>query len=84
MLVFMRAAIYARISTGEQQTLAMQIKKMKDYVKNRDWILTAEVEDVASGAKVRPKREELLKMARRREIDVICRLETRLLRQKPG
>jgi DNA invertase Pin-like site-specific DNA recombinase len=67
----MRTAIYARVSTGEQQTLSMQIKKMKDYVKNRNWTLTAEVQDVASGAKTRPKREELLKMARRREIDVI-------------
>lgn len=67
----MRTAIYARVSTGEQQTLSMQIKKMKEYVKNRKWTLTAEVQDVASGAKTRPKREELLKMARRREIDVI-------------
>lgn len=67
----MRTAIYARVSTGEQQTLSMQIKKMKEYVKSRKWILTAEVEDVASGAKTRPKREELLKMARRKEIDAI-------------
>ncbi len=68
---FMRTAIYARVSTGEQQTLSMQIKKMKEYVKNRKWILTAEVQDIASGAKTRPKREELLKMAIRKEIDAI-------------
>lgn len=67
----MRTAIYARVSTSDQQTLSMQINKMKDYVKSRDWTLTAEVEDVASGAKTRPKREELLKMARRREIDAV-------------
>ncbi len=67
----MRTAIYARVSTSDQQTLPMQIKKMRDYVKSRDWTLTAEVQDIASGAKTRPKREELLKMARRREIDVI-------------
>lgn len=67
----MRTAIYARVSTGEQQTLSMQIKKMKEYVKSRKWTLTAEVQDVASGSKTRPKREELLKMARRREIDAI-------------
>ena len=63
----MRTAIYARVSTGEQQTLSMQIKKMKDYVKHRDWTLTAEVEDVASGAKTRPKREELIKMESRKK-----------------
>jgi putative DNA-invertase from lambdoid prophage Rac len=35
------------------------------------WTVTAIVEDVGSGVKERPKREELIKMAKRREIDVI-------------
>lgn len=67
----MRVGIYARVSTIDQQTLPMQLEHMKDYVRNRGWILTAEVQEVGSGAKTRPKREELLKMARRREIDAI-------------
>jgi DNA invertase Pin-like site-specific DNA recombinase len=67
----MRVGIYARVSTHDQQTLPMQIKKMKEYIEHRDWTLTAEVEEVGSGAKTRPKREELLRMAKRREIDVI-------------
>ena len=49
----------------------MQLSQMKDYIKNRNWTLTVEVEEVGSGAKTRPKREELLQMARRREIDAI-------------
>lgn len=49
----------------------MQLGRMKEYIENRGWTLTAEVEEVGSGAKTRPKREELLKMARRREIDVL-------------
>ncbi len=49
----------------------MQLTKMKEYIESRKWTLTAEVEEVGSGAKTRPKREELLKMARRREIDAI-------------
>jgi DNA invertase Pin-like site-specific DNA recombinase len=68
---FMRVGIYARVSTHDQQTLPMQIQKMKEYIEHRGWTLTAEVEEVGSGAKTRPKREELLKMAKRREIDAI-------------
>lgn len=67
----MRVGIYARVSTQDQQTLPMQLTKMKEYIENRKWTLTVEVEEVGSGAKTRPKREELLKLARRREIDAI-------------
>jgi putative DNA-invertase from lambdoid prophage Rac len=67
----MRVGIYARVSTQDQQTLPMQLEKMREYLENRQWILTVEVEEVGSGAKTGPKREELLKMARRREIDAI-------------
>ena len=67
----MRVGIYARVSTHDQQTLPMQIGKMKEYIINRGWTLAAEVEEVGSGAKTRPKREELLRMAKRRDIDAI-------------
>lgn len=67
----MRVGIYARVSKQDQQTIPMQLEKMKDYIENRDWTLMKEVEEIGSGAKTRPKREELLKMARRREIDAI-------------
>ncbi len=67
----MRVGIYARVSTHDQQTLPMQLGKMKEYIINRGWTLTAEVEEVGSGAKTRPKREELVRMAKRREIDAI-------------
>lgn len=67
----MRVGIYARVSTHDQQTLPMQLEKMREYIENRKWKLTVEFEEVGSGAKTRPKREELVKMARRREIDAI-------------
>lgn len=70
-LFFMRVGIYARVSTHDQQTLPMQLRQMKEYVNNRNWTLTAEFQEIGSGAKTRPKREELLKMARRREIDAV-------------
>ncbi len=67
----MRVGIYARVSTIDQQTLPMQVEQMKQYIKNRNWTLTTDVQEIGSGAKTRPKREELLKLARRREIDVV-------------
>lgn len=67
----MRVGIYARVSTHDQQTLPMQLKQMKEYIRNRNWKLTTEVQEIGSGAKTRPRREELLKMARRREIDAV-------------
>lgn len=67
----MRVGIYARVSTQDQQTLPMQLEKMKEFAKVRGWTVTTEVEEIGSGAKTRPKREELLRMAKRREIDAI-------------
>lgn len=68
----MRAAIYARVSTADQQTLPLQLKRLGEYAASRSWVVTHQVEEQASGAKdARPKRAEILKAARRREIDVI-------------
>jgi DNA invertase Pin-like site-specific DNA recombinase len=49
----------------------MQLEKMKEYIRSRRWKLSAEFQEVGSGAKTRPQREELLNLARRREIDCI-------------
>jgi DNA invertase Pin-like site-specific DNA recombinase len=67
----MRVAVYARVSTHDQQTLGMQVDAMSAYIKNRGWHLAKSVEDIGSGAKERPGRESLLIAARRREIDII-------------
>jgi DNA invertase Pin-like site-specific DNA recombinase len=67
----MKVGIYARVSTHDQQTLPLQLKAMRQYVKQRKWKLVLQVEEVGSGSKQRPKREELLKAARRREADAI-------------
>lgn len=67
----MRVGLYARISTHDQQTLPMQISAMTDYVSRRGWETVLEVTDVASGATTRPRRAELMKAARRRELDAI-------------
>ena len=41
------------------------------YAKSRKWKVVLEVKEVGSGAKERPKREELIKAAKKREIDCI-------------
>lgn len=63
--------LYARVSTHDQQTLPMQMTAMRDYAKRRGWSVALEEKEVGSGAKTRPRREELLRAARRREIDAI-------------
>jgi len=67
----LRAGLYARVSTAEQQTLPLQISAMHEYADRRGWTVVASIEDVGSGAKERPKREELIKLAKRRQVDVI-------------
>ena len=67
----MRAAIYARVSTHDQNTIPMQIKKCREYAKARNWTVSHIMKDIASGAKQRPQRDDILKLARKREIDTV-------------
>lgn len=67
----MRVAIYARVSTHDQNTIPMQVKKCREYVKARNWAVTYIMKDIASGAKQRPQRDDILKLARKREIDTV-------------
>ena len=66
-----RAALYARVSTNDQQTLAMQNRAMQEYAARRGWIVALQIREVNSGAAKREAREKVLEAARRREIDVV-------------
>lgn len=66
-----RAGLYARVSTHDQQTLPMQLAAMREYAKKRGWEIAIEIKDIGSGATLRPKREDLLTAAKRREIDLV-------------
>ena len=66
-----RAGLYARVSTNDQQTLAMQNRAMREYAERRGWTITLQVREVNSGAARREAREKLLEAARRREIDLV-------------
>ena len=67
----MKMGLYARVSTYDQQTLALQRNAMVAYAQQRRGAIVAVVEDVGSGGNERLQREELMRAARRREIDAI-------------
>src|ERR1041385_7123815 len=66
-----RAGLYARVSTNDQQTLAMQNRAMREYASRRGWTITMQGREVNSGGAKREVREKILEAARRREIDVV-------------
>jgi len=66
-----RAGLYARVSTNDQQTLAMQNRAMREYAARRGWTITMQVREVNSGGAKREVREKVLEAARRQEIDVV-------------
>lgn len=69
----MRVAIYARVSTADQNP-AMQICELRDYCKRRGWTVADEYVDAAvSGVKEkRPQLDKLMADAHKRRFDVVC------------
>jgi len=67
----LRAGLYARVSTHDQQTLAMQMRALREYVVRRGWTVALQIRDIGSGAVERKAREQLMEAARRREIDAV-------------
>ena len=49
----------------------MHLEPKREYAAKRGWKVKHEIEEIGSGAKTLPKREELLKLARHRKVDVI-------------
>ena len=67
----MKAGLYARVSTHDQHSLQMQLEALRSYADQRGWEIVLQVEEVGSGARSRPKRQQLILAASRREIDVV-------------
>jgi putative DNA-invertase from lambdoid prophage Rac len=67
----LRVALYARVSTHDQQTLPLQIRALNEYAAKRGWTIAARIKEVGSGASQRELRTTLIAAARRREIDVV-------------
>ena len=67
----MRVAIYTRVSTSDQ-SVERQMRELKKYAESREWQIVCQAEETASGAsQKRPKREDILMLARKREVDAI-------------
>jgi putative DNA-invertase from lambdoid prophage Rac len=65
------AAIYARVSTADQ-TNAIQVRELKEYVERRGWEVAAIYQDQMSGAKAsRPGLDQLMADARLRRFDAV-------------
>jgi putative DNA-invertase from lambdoid prophage Rac len=69
--MYKRVAIYSRVSTQDQKTLEMQIKACEEYATARGWKVIHKISEIGSGTKKREKREDLLKLCRQRNIDVL-------------
>jgi putative DNA-invertase from lambdoid prophage Rac len=68
----MRAAIYARVST-EDQDCEIQLTNLRGYVKRWDWPAAAEYIEKLSGKErgKRPELDRLMSDARMKRIDVV-------------
>ena len=66
----LRAGLYARVSTNDQQALVMQMRALREYVA-RGRTVELQIRDVGSGAVERKPREQLMEAARRREIEAV-------------
>ena len=67
----MKIGCYARVSTHDQQTLGLQRDAMAAYAQQRGWSIVATITEVGSGARERRQRDQLMRAARRRELDAI-------------
>jgi DNA invertase Pin-like site-specific DNA recombinase len=67
----LRAGLYARVSTQDQQTIPMQTRALREYATRRGWMIALQVKEIGSGASPRERREQLLEAARRREVDIV-------------
>ena len=67
----LRVGLYARVSNQDQQTIPMQTRALREYAARRGWTITLQVKEIGSGASQRERREQLLEVDRRREIDVV-------------
>ena len=68
----MKAALYARVSRADQQTIPAQLSEMREYCARRSWSIVGEFEEHASGAKTdRAQRKELMCLVQRGKVEVV-------------
>src|SRR2546428_13790416 len=65
----LRAGLYARVSTHDQQTIPLQTRAMREYATRRGWRITLQVKEIGSGASQRERRGKKLEGARPPGVD---------------
>lgn len=67
-----RAAVYARVSTSDQNC-ELQVRELREYCERRGWLVAGEYVDTGvSGSKAcRPELDHLMQDARQRKIDAV-------------
>lgn len=66
-----RVAIYARVSTGHQDTLR-QVEELEGLAERSGYVVIEVVTETASGKRdTRPERKKIMALAQRREIDAV-------------
>lgn len=66
-----RVAIYARVSTGHQDT-QRQVEELKGLAERSGYLVVEVVTETASGKRdTRPERKKIMALAQRREIDAV-------------
>ena len=68
----LRAGLYARTSTTDQQSIPAKLAELKEFCERRGWIVTGEYTEQLSGADdERPERQKLIHQAQRGRVDVV-------------
>ena len=74
----MKAALYARVSKKDQQTIPEQLAQMREFCERRGWTVAFEFQEATSGSKdTRPERKKLQAIIHKRQVDcvVVWRLD---------
>lgn len=66
----MRAFLYARVSTGEQNE-GMQLREMLEHCKRREWEYQVFTDTISGAKDRRPGLDSMMAMVRRRKCDVV-------------
>jgi DNA invertase Pin-like site-specific DNA recombinase len=69
-----RAAIYARVSTSEQDP-AHQLRVLREVASRRGWAATEYVETVGGTSKARSAFDAMMRDVRRRKVDVVAAVD---------
>jgi putative DNA-invertase from lambdoid prophage Rac len=78
-----RAAIYLRVSTPDQQ-LATQRRILMEVAARRGWAVTEFAEVISGAARSRPQFDAMMTAVRRRKVDVVAAVDlSRLARSVP-